>query len=374
MIEILRNMRRRKLRTSLTLFGIVIGMLAVTVMGSMSEYLLNVVGMFEYYMRAQVTVSPRRGGPPFGMRTVNQIALVPGVKRVTPSASIFMDVEAEGGFGAGISLSGSPVETLAAEYEEIGLARGRWPDVSDNYAIVVASGYAKRHNLDVGSKTKFSRHREEFTVVGILNPVNVSFFDNSQVITSIDTVQRLRNRPGMIDGISVTVQDPEQVNEVARELKATIPDIQVQTPDDVTKELKQQINIINLILYSGVILAALVGGLGVANTMMMAVAERTREIGVKKAIGATDGAVLREIILEAAMMGLLGGLIGIGVGYGLAQLINAGLGETGFLQFWVTPRLALGILTFSTVLGTLAGLLPARQAVGLDPVLALRTE
>jgi ABC-type antimicrobial peptide transport system permease subunit len=340
----------------------------------MSEYLTNSVGVLERYMREQVSVRPRRNGPPLGMRTVIQIEPLAGVRDVTPEASIFMDVEAEGGFGTGVALSGMPLDAMPRQYETIGLNRGRWPDVADNYAIVIGSGYAKRHNLDVGSKTKFKRHREEFTVVGVLNPLNISFFDNGAVITSLDTVQRMRNQPGAIDSITVRLNDPRQVNEVVRELRATIPDIQIQTPDEAMKQLKQTMAIFNLILYSGVVIAAIVGGLGIANTMFMAVAERTREIGVKKAIGATDDAVLREIVMEATMMGLLAGLIGIGAGYGLAQLINVGLGDTAFLQFTVTPRLALGILTFSTVLGALAGFLPARQAVALDPVLALRTE
>jgi putative ABC transport system permease protein len=374
MIEILRNMSRRKLRSTLTLFGIVIGMLAVTVMGSMSEYLTHSIGVLEQYMRQQVTVQPKRNGPPLGMRTVTEIQKLTGVRDVTPGASIFMDVEAEGGFGTGVALSGMPVEAIPKEYETIGLNRGRWPDVADNYAIVIGSGYAKRHNLDVGSKTKFKRHREEFTVVGVLNPLNISFFDNGAVVTSLDTVQRMRNQPGAIDSITVRLEDPRQVNQVVEELRTAIPDVQIETPEEAMKELKQTMAILNLILYSGVIIAAIVGGLGITNTMYMAVAERTREIGIKKAIGATDSAVLREIVMEATTMGLLAGLIGIGLGYGLAQLINVGLGETAFLQFTVTPRLALGILTFSTVLGALAGLLPARQAVALDPVMALRTE
>ncbi|OGO42097.1 MAG: hypothetical protein A2Z04_04135 [Chloroflexi bacterium RBG_16_57_9] len=228
--------------------------------------------------------------------------------------------------------------------------------------------------MEANSTFKFKNRSEEFRVVGILNPINVSFFDNSIIVAPIDTVQRMAKKPGLVTSVTAEMENPKDWQATMARVQAAMPDVRVEGSAEQLKQVQQQMRIFDLILYSGALLATLVGGLGIANTMYMAVTERTREIGVKKAIGAKDGAVLREYVLEAIALGFIAGALGILAGWGLAQLINAGLGETAFIQFWVTPRLAFGILAFSTILGAVAGYFPARNATRLDPVAALRAE
>jgi len=119
-----------------------------------------------------------------------------------------------------------------------------------------------------------------------------------------------------------------------------------------------------------------VGGLAVINTMVMSVTERTREIGIKKAVGAEDIDIILEYVTEAALIGLVGGVIGLLLGWGMANFLNKAVAEAlGATElFKVTPRLALGAVMFSFFLGAGAGLYPAWRAARLDPVLALRTE
>jgi putative ABC transport system permease protein len=119
------------------------------------------------------------------------------------------------------------------------------------------------------------------------------------------------------------------------------------------------------------LLALVIGGLSVVNTMLMAVTERVREIGLKKAVGARTRHVLGEFLAESTLIGAIGGVLGFSLGY-LLTLALDGTGGSGGL-FLVTPRLVILCLGFAVVLGAVAGLLPAARASRMDPVLALRS-
>jgi putative ABC transport system permease protein len=152
--------------------------------------------------------------------------------------------------------------------------------------------------------------------------------------------------------------------------------VSVTTPEDAINQARQGLAIFNAILLGGAFLAVIVGGLAVVNTMIMSVSERTQEIGLKKAIGATDGDIIKEYVTEATLIGVFGGLIGIVLGTGLANLLNSTLSQAlgGTDIFTVTPRLAAIALVFAVFLGAGAGLLPAWNAARLDPVKALRAK
>lgn len=124
-------------------------------------------------------------------------------------------------------------------------------------------------------------------------------------------------------------------------------------------------------------IALLVGGIGVMNTMYTAVLERTREIGVMKAVGARNSQIMLVFLLESGLMGLMGGALGTGIGallnFAAVAAAKAALGAR-VLEYGISWWLVLGALGFSFLVGSLAGLLPARAAAKLDPVEALRYE
>jgi putative ABC transport system permease protein len=121
------------------------------------------------------------------------------------------------------------------------------------------------------------------------------------------------------------------------------------------------------------VLALVIGGLSVVNTMIMAVTERFREIGLKKAVGAHTGHILREYLLESTLIGLLGGAIGYALGVALTNLLNLAGKSSNLELFLITPALTAIALGFAVALGALAGVIPAFRAARLDPVTALRT-
>jgi putative ABC transport system permease protein len=117
-----------------------------------------------------------------------------------------------------------------------------------------------------------------------------------------------------------------------------------------------------------------VGGLSVINTMAMSVAERTREIGIRRAIGGSRRRIIRELVAEAGLIGLIGGLFGLALGALVVVLANEAGRSSGTVLFDLTPGTAFFAVAFSAILGMLAGIVPAWSAARLDPVAALRYE
>jgi len=158
--------------------------------------------------------------------------------------------------------------------------------------------------------------------------------------------------------------------------------LNVQSLDAILDVANQVLSLLQALLGSVGGLALLVAALGVANTMMMAIYERTREIGVLKALGASAGEIRRLFTMEAGMIGLIGGIMGLILGTLLGRLVDwighqylANEGVTGVGQLSIVPPwLALGAILFATFIGILAGLYPAARAARLDPVTALRHE
>ncbi|MBO0960959.1 ABC transporter permease [Neobacillus sp. MM2021_6] len=140
--------------------------------------------------------------------------------------------------------------------------------------------------------------------------------------------------------------------------------------EEIQKGISQVTNIMTMIISGIAGISLLVGGIGVMNIMLVSVTERTREIGIRKALGATRGKILLQFLIEAMMLTLLGGIIGIGLGVGGAYLVST-------FAKWpplVSGKVVIGGVLFSMTLGIIFGLMPANKAAKLDPIDALRYE
>jgi putative ABC transport system permease protein len=161
---------------------------------------------------------------------------------------------------------------------------------------------------------------------------------------------------------------------LADRITATADNVSTLTAADFDEQVGGTTAIFNAIIIGVAVISLIVGGLSVINTMAMSVAERTREIGIKRAIGGPRGRIIRELVAEAGIIGLIGGLLGLGLGAAVVVLANEAGRASGTVLFDLTPGTALFAVGFSTILGMLAGIIPAWSAARLDPVAALRYE
>jgi putative ABC transport system permease protein len=372
--EILRNMGRRKLRTTLTIVGIVIGILALTVMGSMSEYFSELVDNAVALLGSNIVVSPKDQTFESALSVVDErrVRRVAGVKDVIPTAiDTFEGLE---GVSVGIPdiAYGIPPESSNAIFPSVTLAKGRWLQRGDEFELVVGSQLAKKRKLDLGSIVEYKDR--DFVVVGIMNETRTS--PDSIAMMNLNTMRRLLKAPELIQDMYIVPEDPAQVDRIAQNIRNSVENVTVLTPAEAAAQAQQALAVFNVILVGGAVLAVFVGGLAVINTMIMSVNERRHEIGLKKAVGASDGEIVGEYLIEAAVIGLLGGTIGLLLGWGLASLLNAVTAQAlgGSAIFNVTPRLMLTAIGFAVILGMIAGLYPAWNAARLDPVKALRVD
>ena len=165
-----------------------------------------------------------------------------------------------------------------------------------------------------------------------------------------------------------------EVDTLAKAIEEGVEQVQTITGDDFDEAIGSAVAIFNAIILGVALISLVVGGLSVINTMAMSVAERTREIGIKRSIGASRGRIVRELVIESSLIGLIGGVIGVVLGAVVVFIGNEAGRSSGTILFQLTFGTAAFAIVFSTVLGALAGLAPAWTAARLDPVEALRYE
>jgi putative ABC transport system permease protein len=178
--------------------------------------------------------------------------------------------------------------------------------------------------------------------------------------------------PDPISAFLVVAKPSADVGLLARRI-ALIDGLSARDPREVANAVRSTLGIFDAIVFGAALIALLVGAFSVVNTMTIAVTERTREIGIRKAIGATDGSILLTFVGEAATIGALGGAAGILLGLIVVAAIDARSAAGGNLQlFAISPTVALGAFAFAVALSAVAGFVPALAAARLPPTVALR--
>ena len=388
--NLLRSLARRKLRTGLTVLGITVGIWALMVMSAMANKLSAiVVGGSEYFDNKVVisdSINPAFGFglTPIPLDVTNEIAQIPGVAVAAPRIQFLLDPDDAGtGFNspdfvvAFMAGSDQGYETYRME-----TAQGRETTLEDEGRRVVVLGADLARKFSVRPGDQFDIRDTQFEVIGVREPT-LTFFDTTAVIPWA-AGQDLLRQEGAISQVlgrqmpeltSMVIAYPEKranVDELVRTIEREMPRLRAVTGDDFDEQFGSTIAIFNAIILSVALISIVVGGLAVINTMTMSVIERTREIGIKRAIGASRAVIMRELVLEAGFMGLVGGLTGLGLAALVVYVANDAGQSSGTVLFRLTPWIGLLGVTFSMVLGALAGALPAWNAARMDPVEALR--
>ena len=389
-MSLLRNLTRRKLRTALTIFGIAVGMWALVVMASMANKRNTLIEGGSTYFENKVLVSDASNTPfslgntPLPISIVQQIERVPGVAVAVPRVQLLMNPDDPSytfqrpatvvGYNTG---SDQGHETFPLE-----IAQGRAPSAEDEGQRVAFIGSELALEFDKGVGDTVRIRGSDFTIIGVGQTMLTSF-DKSLVVPLMAGQEILAKekpvlagadlKPGQLTSI-VVVYPEEGLNTVflAEQIEESIPGVRADTNLDYGEHFRSSLAIFNGIILSVALISVLVGGLSAFNTMTMNVAERVREIGIKRAIGASRGRIMREMLTEAAVIGLVGGVLGVTAGavfvYGANQIGEA----SGTVIFLLAPGIAVFAVAFSTVLGAVAGAGPAWRASSVDPVEALR--
>ena len=395
-MEIIRNLTRRKLRNILTISGIVIGVLALVTMGAMAEKFNALIdgGVAYFGSNIQVTAA---GASAFGgssvvtLNTVNQIQQVSGVAAAFPD----VQVQAKPGqvqtvsFGLPDYISAYDPRQNSYSAVKTSLAQGR--DVASSAEVVLGSDFAHEFSKKASdtidlpirpadATSDFVNHT--FTVVGVLaktqtGPDTGAFINlsDAQMLLKDSLPVAIRDRidtSTLITGITVYGHPGVNLDNLADTINNQVSGVKAVKPSTIVNSFKSGGAIFTAITTGAALLALIVGGLSVINTMLMAVTERVREIGLKKAVGARIGHIMREYLLEAILIGAIGGTIGLLLGWGVTSLVNQATASSNLTLFLLSWRLVIVALLFSVGLGAVAGIIPAFRASRMDPVRALR--
>ncbi len=241
--------------------------------------------------------------------------------------------------------------------------------ITGNRQIMLGSMMAEALNSSVGDTIEISGSR--FKVTGIYE--SGVTWEEMGGVASLRDVQNFMGRPRKVGIFMVKANDPQRAQAIVDKINTEIPDAHASLTGEFAEEMPDMENV-SAMLGSISFLAIFVGGVGVLNAMLMAVLERTREIGVLRALGWRRWRILRMIISEALLLGLLGGLLGIGIGYLLFNALNSIPLYSGMLvASWEIDMFARAI-SVALFLGLLGGIYPALRATRLQPVEALRYE
>ena len=400
---------QRKLRSWLTILGIVIGVAAVVAILSMAEGMeQSITDQLGGLGGDIITVSPgyssafgmMGGGGRFGrgtssldvnltdkdlhaIKTATGVEFVNGI--VSGNAAITYLSET-----STVSIKG--VDPLPwKEITTTELESGRLLTSSDVNAIIIGYGIANdMFKQPIPINTAINIEGKSFRVVGILESSGGFGGDDNTIIMSITAARTIIDdiEQNQFSSIEIKVSDPDNIEEVignveerlmvTRHVNEDTRDFTVSSSQAILDTVSTITSTISLFLGGIAAISLLVGAIGIANTMFMSIMERTRQIGILKALGTTNFEVLKLFLAESAIIGFMGGLVGVLMGIIASGVMSSmGLqmmGPGGSFNAIVTPELVLFALAFSVVIGIVSGLIPARRASKLQPTVALRYE
>jgi putative ABC transport system permease protein len=410
----LSSLMHRGLRSWLTIFGIVIGVAAVVSIISVGTGTQQVISSQLGGLGANIiTISPGSsrafgfGGPEGVQRattTTSQNLTIKDVQIIkTVSGVQYVDGIVSGRvrvtyLSQNTSLTVQGVDPLTWEKMTTSqLASGRYLNQGDQNAIVI--GYSVANNVfkqPLLINTQINVGGVPFKIVGIMQQSGGFGGTDNEIIMPINAAWNIVNSTlvNQFSSIQVQVTDASLVNAtstaidqklmVERHVNSNTKDYSISSSQSLQSTISSVTNTLDLFLTGIAAISLLVGAIGIANTMFMSVMERTRQIGVLKALGTTNSEVTLLYLTESSIMGLIGGLLGIFLGFiasgtvseiGVRIIGTIGRGGAGIGTLTViTPDLILFAIGFSVLIGALSGLLPARRAAALQPVEALRYE
>lgn len=384
-----------KMRSSLTMLGIVIGVLAVVLLVSIGQgFQASMKTTFEnmgasaLYVSSSTdkTIPTVRGLTLEDAEALADKTVAPSIGVVSPTLGKSVNI-LYGNNNVTVQATGvMPVITQIRNYT---LEAGRFISEQDNIARdnVVVLGYQTALDL-FGSESPIGKSLRvdgnKFQVVGTIQKLG-GFGGDSYILMPLTTMQSKMTGGNNVQQIAIKAVSPEQVDSAIAEVTSIMRFrhyIRPGTPDDFTiRDMRETLNSMqqtlasfSLFLGSVGAISLIVGGIGIMNIMLVSVSERTREIGIRKAIGAKRRDILLQFLIEAAALSFSGGLIGLLLAMGGASLMgNITMGNMS-IKAAISPVIVIIALSVSIGTGLISGTYPAFRAARLDPIESLRHE
>ena len=386
--ETMLSLTSNRARSFLTILGIVVGITAVIVMVSIGNGTkASITGQLSSMGSNLLMVSAKHDAATakdLNMSDADAIARVPGVGAVAPASMGQSAVVAEAN-SVNISVTGA-TESYAA-VRSVDTSLGGWftaDDVAHSARVVVLGSKTAEDLFGTGSNPVGQRVRiggTQFTVVGVASSKGSSGIQNTDeaAYVTLGAQQQYLSGSDALSIIYVQAATQEGMNDVKNSIENLMmsrhnvndtadADFEVSSMAELAATVNTITSLLTVVLGSIAGISLLVGGIGIMNMMLTNVTERIREIGLRKAIGATRSDITSQFLAEAVALTMVGGLIGIALGWGISAAVSA----LSTFEMSVTSgsvALAFGV---STAIGLAFGYYPARRAAKLDPIEALR--
>ena len=386
-----------KVRSGLTILGIIIGISSVIAMvaigaGAQSAIEASIQGLGSNLLTVLPgIVQPGRGIVSAGRGTaqtlknadVSTMRQVEGVAAVSPEVQRRFQIVASTGNNTNTTVTGA--EAVFLSIRNLAMENGTFLSDANVRSLgrqaVLGATIAKDLFGDINPIGKTIRiNKTTFHVIGTLIAKGGAGFSSpdDMVIVPLTTMQKILSGVDYLSTVAVSVTDKNQMNNVRQALSDALvakhripePDFSIISQEDILGTLTQVINTFTMFLASIAGISLLVGGIGIMNMMLTTVTERTREIGLRKAIGATRRDISLQFLIEAITLTFIGGAIGIMLGWLIAFIVT----YLGIVETKVSLNSVFLAFGVSTAIGIIFGYYPARRAAALNPIEALRYE
>ena len=390
--QAVQNVLSNKVRTFLTMLGIIIGVMAVIVIVGLGNGMTNMMQDFYSDMGSDIlavnvmTASTRTVEVSDVYNIINQKPEY--YKGLSPIASVGDTLRVAGEKYRRTYISGVNEDYTTINNYKVAKGRGiQYTDLIDNKNICVIGDYVDRRIFGgngLGSTLKVGA--SEYRIVGVLEgrsrPASQYEGGNDDIVLIPYTTLMSVNNTSSVSQYYVVLQDADHSDEAQEYMQKSIKKlvskddyVYVQSLSAAMKQMSSMINVMVGVLTAIAGISLLVGGIGIMNIMLVTVTERTREIGIRKAMGAKERTILAQFVTEAATTSALGGTLGIVLGYIVSAIANQVLPMfTDGMDVTVSPSFNSIVAAFgiSVFIGVLFGYLPAKRAARLNPIDALR--
>jgi ABC-type antimicrobial peptide transport system permease subunit len=359
-----RNLLRRRTRTALTLLGIGVSIAAIVALGALAEGMSDL--MTEMFRASQTDLFAIEAGVDADFSAIEE--------RVGSRMNAWPEVEA---------VAGTIMTAVNADKMQMLIVFGYNPHsfairhfriidgepLTGRHQVILGKQAAQQMGVDVGDTVRLLK--SNFRVVGIYE-TGISYEDIGVVI-GLREAQALTGKPHQVMYYAIKLRDPEQAEAVKQRLEAAFPGLDIALTAEIAESMSD-FRVMEDMAAQISFLAIFIGGVGMLNTMLMSVLERTREIGVFRALGWRRRQVLGMILQESMVLGVVGGICGILLGLGLGRLLNLAQGMWGSIELVYTPLIFAQAVVVALIAGVAGGLYPAWRATRMRPVEALRYE